>query len=162
MILRSTLKLSQKLKIKSFQDYENKVSAFEEWYGHLFTVNRIQYVLFTNAYSLFSTILPGKGINNISTFINSTNYWLSEVFREEGCENMVGRFITNNSGIIDVCKTNNRGILGSMNDMIFNSKFYLSEYQLTPLEISKRLNEIPYGYLQYKNPLGVIKQMALS
>jgi len=75
---------------------------------------------------------------------------------------MVGRFINTNNGIIDVCKTTNRGILGSMNDMIFHSKFYLSEYQLTLIEISKRLNKMPYSYLKYRNPSAIIKQMALS
>jgi hypothetical protein len=52
-------------------------------------------------------------------------------------------FITNKIEVIDVCKTNNRGILDSMNDMIAHSKFYLSEYQLTPIEIFTSLNQMP-------------------
>lgn len=162
MVLRLTKKLADKLKIKSLPEYDDKVSAFDEWYGHLFTAGRTQYMLFTNAYSLYSTLLPGKGINNIKSFFEMAVYCLSEVLKEEECENMIGRFITNKIEIIDVCKTNNRGILGSMNDMIAHSKFYLLEYKLTPIEISKRLNEMPYSYLNYKDPLAVIKQMALS
>lgn len=162
MIIRATQKLAQKLKIESLQEYDKKVSAFEEWYGHLFSVNRIQYILFTNAYSLYSTIVPGRGTNNLRTFLDLTGYWLSEVLKEEGCENMIGRLFTNNTEIIDVCKTTNRGVLGSMNDMVAQSKFYFSEYQLAPIEISKRLNETPYSYLKYNNPLSVIKQMSLS
>ena len=162
MIIRATQKLAQKLKIKSLQKYDEKVSAFEEWYGHLFSADRIQYILFTNAYSLYSTIVPGRGINNLRSFLDLTGYWLSEVLKEEGRENMIGRLFTNNTEIIDVCKTTNRGVLGSMNDMVAQSKFYISECQLTPIEISKRLNETPYSYLEYNNPLAVIKQMSLS
>lgn len=162
MVLRLTKKLADKLKIKSLPEYDDKVSAFDEWYGHLFTAGRIQYMLFTNAYSLYSTLLPGKGINNIKSFFEMAGYCLSEILKEAECENMSGRFINNKIEIIDVCKTNNRGILGSMNDMIAHSKFYLLEYHLTPVEISTRLNEMPYSYLNYKNPLTVIKQMTLS
>jgi hypothetical protein len=72
------------------------------------------------------------------------------------------RFFTDKIEIIDVCKTNNRGILGSMNDMITHSKFYLTDYKMTPSEISRKLNEMPYSYLKYKNPLDVIKEMSLS
>ena len=56
MILRATKKLAQKLNINSLQDYESKISAFEEWYEHLFTVNKIQFILFINAYSLYSIL----------------------------------------------------------------------------------------------------------
>ena len=162
MIIRATKKLAFKLKIESLQKFEDKVSAFEEWYGHLFTVNRIQYILFTNAYSLFSIVLPGKGINNLRTFRDLTGYWLSEVLKAEGCENMTARLVIHNLDAIDVYATNNRAILGSMNDMMLATKYLISEYQLTPIEISKQLNQTPLSYLKYENPLGVMKKMALS
>jgi hypothetical protein len=46
--------------------------------------------------------------------------------------------------------------------MIFHAKFYLSEYQLSLVETANRLNEIPYSFLKYKNPLDVVKKMALN
>lgn len=102
---------------------------------------------------------PGKGINDIKTFFETAVHSLSEALKKDGFEIMVGRFITDKIEIIDVCKTNNRGILCSMNDMINHSKYYFSDYKMTPLEISRRLNEMPYSYLKYKNPLDVIKEM---
>lgn len=162
MILRATKKLAQKLKIESLQKYEVKVSAFEEWYGHLFTVNRLQYILFTNAYSLFSIVLPGKGINNLRTFMDLTGYWLSEVLKNKGCENMIARLVIYNLDAIDVYATNNRSVLGSMNDMMLAAKYLISEYQITPIELAKQLNQTPLSYLKYENPLDVMKKMALS
>ena len=160
MVLRLTRKLADKLKIKSMLEYDDKVSVFNEWYAHLFTADRTQYILFTNAYSLYAVLFPGKGINDIKTFFERASYGISEVLREDGFENMIGRFITDKIEIIDVCKTNNRGILGSMNDMIAHSKFYFSDYKMAPSEISRRLNEMPYSYLKYKNPSDVIKEMS--
>ena len=162
MVLRVTKKLAQKLKINSLQDFEEKVSAFEEWYGHLFTADRNQYVLLTNAYSLYSVIIPGKGISNLDALIEMAGYWLTEVMKEEGCGELAGRFIPKSAEESEAYKTKDRGVLGSMNDMIFHAKFYLSEYHLPLVETAKRLNEIPYSFLKYKNPLDVVKKMALS
>ena len=162
MVLRLTRKLADKLKLKSLSESDDQVSAFDEWYAHLFIASRTQYMLYTNAYSLYSVLFPGKGINDIKTFFETAIHCLSEALKKDGFEIMVGRFITDKIEIIDVCKTNNRGILGSMNDMIAHSKFYFSDYKMTPLEISKRLNEMPYSYLKYKNPSAVLKEMSLS
>ncbi len=103
MILRATAKLSQKLKIKFLKNYETRVSAFEDWNGHLFAVNRVRYIFFTNAHSLLSATLPGKGISDTKTFIVSTNFWLSGVLRENGCEDFIGRFAVNDDVIVEVC-----------------------------------------------------------
>ncbi len=162
MVLRLTRKLADKIKIKSLPEYNDKVSAFDEWYGHLFIAERAQYILFTNAYSLYSVLFTGKGLNDIKTFFGTAGYCLSKRLENDGFENMVGRFITNKIEIIDVCKTNNRGILGSMNDMVAHSKFYLTHYQMPLIEISRRLNEMPYSYLKYNSPSNMIKEMSLS
>ncbi len=162
MVLRLTRKLADKLKIKSLPEYNDKVSAFDEWYGHLFKVERAQYMLFTNAFSLYSVLFTGKGINDIKTFFETASDRLSEILNNDGFEDMAGRFITNKIEIIDVCKTNNRGILGSINDMVAHCKIYLTEYQMPLIEISRRLNETPFSYLKDNSPSGVIKEMSLS
>jgi len=163
MILRSTKKLAQKLKIKTLSDTEIKISAFEEWYGHLFVENRAQYILLTNAYSLYSVVFPGRGILNLKSFSEISRFWLAEMLTYEGCSNLIGRFVIQDLEVIDTYKTNNRGIVGSMNDMIACAKYYLSEFQMPLLEISVRLNQTPYSYLDnFNHPLNVIKKLALS
>jgi len=161
MILRLTNKLTDKIKIKSLSEYDEGPDI-DEWYGHIFIADRTQYMLFTNAFSLYSVLFPGKGINDIKTFFETAVHSLSETLRKDGFEIMIGRFIAGKNEIIDVCKTNNRGVLGSMNDMISHSKFYFSDYKMTPSEISIRLNEMPYSYLKYKNPKELIREMSLG
>ncbi len=162
MILRFTKKLADKLKIKSPQDCEDEINPFEEWYGHLFTSNRIQYILFTNAYSLYSIVVPAKGILTIRNFMDLTFSSLYEALLNDGLEMAMEKYIIPKTEIIDICKTNNRGILGSMNDMIRLSKFFLAEYDLTLIEISKSLNETPFSYIKYESPLSMIKQLMVN
>jgi hypothetical protein len=162
MILRFTKKLADKLKIKSPKDCEYEVNPFEEWYGHLFTANRIQYILFTNAYSLYSSIIPAKGILTIRDFMDLNFSCLDEVLKNDGLEMIMEKYITPKTEVIEICKTNNRAILGSMNDMINHSKIFLIEYKLPTIEISKRLNETPFSYIKYKRPLSMIKQLLIN
>ena len=132
MILRVTKKLAGRLKINSLTDFNGKVHELEEWYGHLFYCNKVPYILLTNAHSLFSTIIPGKGITDIKK--------LSESLGKE----------------YDIYKTSNRAVVGSMNDMISHTKFYLTNYKMSLSEISNQLNQMPFSYLKYKSPSEMI------
>lgn len=44
-------------------------NPFADWSAGLFLVDRSQYILLTNTKSLYSTVLPGKGITEEKTFI---------------------------------------------------------------------------------------------
>ena len=162
MILRATHKLAKKLNIALLQKYENKCSAFEEWYGNLFTVERKQYILFTNAYSLYSVIMPGKGINSLSKFSDLSGICLSELLKEENCDNLISRLVINPGEIFDVYATNNRSFLSTMNDMVIFAHNYIIDEQPPLIEISKKLNDLIHSSLDYDNPLKALKEMALS
>ncbi|MGB8316519.1 MAG: hypothetical protein WCE54_00240 [Ignavibacteriaceae bacterium] len=159
MTIRLTKKLADKLKIKLSTDYIYELNPIVEWYGHLFIANRIQYILFTNTYSLYSSIIPAKGILTVNKFIEINLSSLYELLKKDGLENVIEKYITPNLGEVNFYKTNNRGVLGSMNDMIFQSKYYLIEYNLSTVEISKRLNETIFGYIKYESPISILKQL---
>ena len=159
MILRFTKKLADKLKITP-KECELEVNPFEEWYAHLFIANRVQYIIFTNAYTLYSVIIPGKGILKIRDFIDAAFSSLEEMLKSDGLE-MFMEYITLRTEIVDVCKTNNRGILGSMNDMIFTAKVFITESELSLTEITKRINDTPLSYINYECPLSALKQLII-
>ena len=159
MTIRLTKKLADKLKIKLAKDYIYELNPIVEWYGHLFIANRIQYILFTNTYSLYSSIIPAKGILTVNKFIEINLSSLYELLKKDGLEIVIEKYITPKLGKVNFYKTNNRGVLGSMNDMIFQSKYYLTEYNLSTVEISKRLNETIFGYIKYERPVSILKQL---
>jgi hypothetical protein len=155
MILRISKKLADKLKIKSLPENENDVPPLDEWYGHLFTAVKTQYIIFTNAFSLYSVIFPGKGLTNTKSLLEAAKFFLDESQKKDGTE----KFIIKNIEYIDICKTNNRSILGSINDMIALSKLYLTEDRLTIIEILDILNQTPYSYLENNSPIKMIKSV---
>jgi hypothetical protein len=132
MILRATKKLATKLNINSLRDFEGQITALEEWYGDSFSVGNLEFILLTNAFSLYSKLIPGKGITDLRIF-------------EEAIANR-----------ILVYKTANRSVVGSMNDMISHTKFYMTNYKMSLSEISDKLNKMPFSYLKYKSPLEMI------
>jgi hypothetical protein len=153
MIIRVTKKLAKKLKINELGDVDYEVHPLAEWYGHLFKAGRLQYIIFTNAYSLYTAVIQGKGITNTRSLLDVSFAYLDQLLRNEGCGEIMGKYITPSSGIIDICKTVNRGVLGSMNDMIFHSRYFLLEEGLTPYELSERINTMIWGYLRTKNSM---------
>ena len=44
-------------------------NPFADWSAGLFLVGRSQYILLTNTRSLYSTVLPGKGVTDEKTFL---------------------------------------------------------------------------------------------
>jgi hypothetical protein len=88
MVIRLTTKLADKIKIKALPEYDEG-SVIDEWYGHMFIADRTQYMIFSNAYSFFSVLFPGKGINDIKTFFETASHNLSETLKKDGYGNMV-------------------------------------------------------------------------
>ncbi len=83
---------------------------------------------------------------------------LDELLKDNNCGIVMDQFITPRTETIKICKTNNRSILGSMNDMINMTKFIFALENSKVKEITKLLNETPFSYLKYETPLSIIKE----
>lgn len=162
MVLRATVKLASKLRIKSLQNYDNRVSAFEHWYGHLFSANKVQYILLTNVYSLYSVVFTAKGVLDLQYFAKTAAINLSELMETQKIGHLTSRFVNDSFYSIEMVKTNDRSIIGSMNDMIHHVEFFINQYKMPLMDISERLNNTPYSLIEHKNPLLVIKNMPLT
>ena len=161
MVFRITQRLAKKINIKSIKNYEQKVSAFEEWYANLFNVGRYKYILITNAYSLYSVIISAKGINDGKSLVSEFNDQLLTTMKKDNLRFLINRFSIKNNTTIDFCKTSSKRILGSMNDMTFLCSYRISE-TMDLLEASRIINKTPFSYLNYQSPLDVIQNMSLS
>jgi hypothetical protein len=161
MIFRLTAKLAKKIGLDPLPvlPCDKDKDPLLEWYAHLFTVQRTQYILVTNTESLYSLIMPGRGITTDRQFYQSFRANLQAFLAGQGYHSKGAMDLPSPDRDASFAKITDRRILGSMNDFIFQSKFRLEEGQLTPLDVSFYLNETPMSYLKYRSPKDVFQQL---
>lgn len=161
MILRLTVKLAQKIGLAPLPDlpYDKGRNPLLDWHAHLFTVQRMQYILATNTASLYSLVMPGRGIATDRQFVQTFSDSLQAFLSGQGQQPTVTGGLPSPDLNAAFAKITDRRILGSMNDFIFQSKIRMGEGQQTPFIVSYYLNETPMSYLQYRSPKEVFQEL---
>lgn len=142
MIFRLSQKLNHKIKVGTLGMLPLDENPLADWSAHLFEATRKQYILLSNTKLLFSTVLPGKGITNTSRFIEDALSGIRELMKAESQEFAHERFIAPVSEPVRFAKALDRSVTGSMNDLINNAAFWLTEADLSPPEVAIKLNDI--------------------
>jgi hypothetical protein len=127
-------------------------NPFIDWTSHLFTAERTQFIIFSHTFSLYSVVLYGKGIIDEDTFIRRSLDTLREFMEDDHRGFLYKRRIAPYTNRIIFSKTTDRRVLGSLNDMIYQAKVRLVEWNLSPNDVSFELNTIPFSMFNYDNP----------
>lgn len=151
MIFRLTQKLAKKLDADLNPCLPVAGNPFHDWHAHIFIADRSQYIIVMNTASLYSLVMPGRGIRDENEFIQATRSLMRDFMTFDGNEFSYNRFILPMTPII-FCKTGDRKILGSMNELVQLAKFDLKEFKLSPFDTAIRLNETPMSALEYGLP----------
>jgi hypothetical protein len=164
MIFRLTQMLTAKIKAGTLGTVPLSENPLADWSAQLFSAARMQYILLSNTKSLYSTLFPAKGINDESDFIDRALASLREALEAKEQGHVYRRFIALASASVQFAKALNRSVTGSMNDLMKHAAFYLVEGELSPLEISSRLNDTPLSELgqgssHYSFPRDVFDEM---
>ena len=162
MIFRLSQKLAKKIKEASSQSLPPDPNPFADWSCHLFTADRTQYILVTNTASLYSVVMYGKGITTDYEFIDRVVECIREFMHYDGQDFIYRKFVAPASGAVRFSKALNRSITGSMNDLVYHAKMWLTERELSPHDTSFKLNEIPFSSLKYQFPREVFKALKVE
>ncbi|MCP3685597.1 MAG: hypothetical protein GY861_23345 [bacterium] len=160
-IIRCTKKLLNELKIKQTEDIGQSY-GIGNWHANLLWIDRRKCVLFTNDQTLFSFLVTGMKKPQFENF--------NEVFRLNLFKNLVNEnlpqkqieYMFNEHSEIQVTKTNNRSVLGSMNELAYQleCRIYddggLGIVDMT--EINREVNRIPMSALGYKFSIGKLHE----
>ena len=159
MLIRFTQKLSKKLKIGHLGNVDCDPGPFLEWYGHLFTAERVQYIVTTEAKSLLSVVMYGRGVTDDNVFLQ---HWLSSI-REYliaiDKRFIFEKFIDPHIGCFTFSKTQSKSILGSMNEMVQIAKAIIPAREMKPFDISHMLNKKSFKKIKYQRPIDAFSNL---
>lgn len=160
MILHVTDKLRKKLHLPALQRVDESTGAHLRWYGNVFTADRAQYILTTNAASLFSVVVFGRGITDDSKYILRFLSALRDHMEDLDLQHIYQQAFVAGAGAVSFAKTIDRSVLGSMNDMVSICRHRLTLDDVSPWDLSKDLNDTPFGAIEYQYPQKVFRGMA--
>lgn len=149
MIFRLSHKLNTKIKAGTLPALPLDENPLADWSAHLFVADRTQYVLLSNTKSLYSTIWFGKGITNVSQFIERALSSIRKFMEDVGRGAAYEQFIAPATAQLRLATALNRSVTGSMNDMTKHAVYWLAIEEISPFEIGSRLKEIPMSALKH-------------
>lgn len=128
------------------------------WSGHCFRIGRIEHIMLMNDASLYTVVMPARGITSIEALLNAFLPLVASIWSENG-----GNFDPANQEVI-VLKRTNRSLIGSMNDAIYTAKAFY-EFKLgekTGQTIEYHLNSVPYKALEFDSPSQLLLKLLLT
>ncbi len=140
MILRLSQKLCSKIKAGALPTMPLDENPFADWSGHLFIVDRTQYILLSNTKSLYSTVMTGQGITNDRRFIERALSSICEFMELDGQAAIYDRCIAPDSGTVHFAKALNRTVTSSMNELVRFATDLLMEDEFSPQAVGFKLN----------------------
>ena len=162
MVLHYTHAMRKKFKVEEVTREEISTLPQLSWYVNFFTANRIQYILTTNAASLFSVLLYKRGMRDDGDYIKEFLSELREHLEDLDMQLIFDRVIANRTGSIVISKTFDRSVLGSMNDMVHAVKILGERDDTTPWDLSKTINTTPYSAIGYMKPVEGFRRLPLA
>ena len=140
MVIHLTKKLQSKLHAPVVAQEHIETSPHLRWYANLFTADRSQYILTTNAASLFSVVLPKRGLTHDGVYIARFLDALREHMEDAGFELIYQRCVAPYTGAITLAKSEDRSVMGSMNDIINTCTFMLEDGDISVYGLSREIN----------------------
>ena len=149
MIFRITQKLAKKIDEAPEAALPPEDNPFRDWHATLFTADRYQYILWMNTPSLYAIISRGANIGDSTSFIRRFEAALSASFGERE-KFIFNAHISPSLHSFVFSKISDRSTLGSMNELVYQARFHLSEEGLSAWDTTDRINEIPMKALGYQ------------
>jgi len=149
--IRCTKKLLDELKIKTLDSSESS-DEFGSWHANLLRIDRRKCVLFTHDKTLYTFYIPGLTKPHFQNF--------NEVFRQNLFKNLIAEelpqkhieIFLDDIREIKIAKTNNRSVLGSMNDLTFQLKYRVADegglLNADATKLKYALNRIPMSAIE--------------
>jgi hypothetical protein len=147
-VLRCTKKLLKELKTVGSAGV-HPAGPLGGWHANLLRIDRRKCVLFTQNATLFSFLVPGLKKPHYENFLEVFRQSLfKRLLHEEIPQRQIEAILDEHREIV-IAKTNNRSVLGSMNDLAFQLRYQIVAQggleNVDLYELNRYLNRIPMG-----------------
>jgi hypothetical protein len=159
MIVRVSAKLGKKIRLGYEQSLPPSPNPFLDWSADLFTANRTQYIIVTNNATLYTMVMFGRGMPDASRFLQGALAEMRHRLESDGFSSALQQIIGPAASRIAIAKRQDRRVIGSMNDLIFQARIRLISGDTSPSETSRYLNRTPMSYIDYSNPRAAFRSM---
>jgi len=156
MIIRCTQKLLSELKTKPTNE-ENPRDPFWSWHANIFHIERRKCVLVTNDITLFTMFIPALKKPDFQTFyFIFVQHLFKNLLHEEIPQSQI-EIVLSECKEIQYKKTNNRSVLGSMNDQKYQLEYIIQAEgglaRTNIYELNHKLNRNILSAIDYKYPI---------
>jgi len=160
MIFRITQKLAQKIKVVPVSALPPHDNPLLDWTANLFMVSRWQCIILTNSASLYSVVFPGKGVPDEQAFVEQSMKALRDNMALDGIMDIFDTKIAPDLDSVNFCKTGDRRVLGSMNELAFQAKMDFLHMGRPPQLVNHGLNRTLLSPLKGQYPIEVLVALA--
>ena len=149
---RCTQKMFDELRIFRKSVGEPEDGFLGSWFAHIFKIGRKKCVLFMNDQTLYTVLLYGMKKKDFENLNRRFVSGLTANLLQDGFPSEVVASVGMACHPMAWGKTNNRSVLGSMNDLIFVCKVMAErrdlELEVELLELNQGLNKTPMSSLK--------------
>lgn len=160
MIFRPTQRLCTKIKSGPLSEAPRHDNPYADWSARLFSADHTQYVLLTNTASLYSVLMPGRGITQEMAFLDRAIQAMRHYMQDDGLILLFSNFIVPVTKTASFHKPLSRSITGSMNELAAEAKYFLSSGEYSLWDVTDRLNDRPHASLKFKFSREAFKELA--
>ena len=161
-LIRCTKKLQKEMGLTK-EDVQTEAAApsfLGSWHANLLFIDRKKCVLFTNDKTLFNFVVLDVRKAELRKLDVLFRRYLQTVLAEEAMAESVRQRILSEYTTIAYANTNNRKVLGSMNDLAYQYKYAILEnggvHSAMVPSLIKQFNRMPMGMLNYQYPIDAL------
>ncbi|WP_049722974.1 DUF6933 domain-containing protein [Gilvimarinus polysaccharolyticus] len=165
LIFRNTQKVSKEIGLKKgdIVDTDNE-GYLGSWFCNIVTVNHRKCLIFCHSTTLYCFWVPAVKKKDFSNIIELFLKNLALNLKSEGIAEVTIENLLNEYDSPLFSKTNNRSVLGSMNDYAYLFEAYVEP--LGPagcdiLAVNKKINTAPMSALKYSSGINEMKRLLM-
>ena len=165
IVFRNTGEIAKELGLRKPDITETEDEGyFGSWFCNVVTVNRRKCLIFCHATTLYSFFVPCVTKKEFANFFEVFQINLSANLEYEGINPTVIRNLLCHYQEVVLSKTNNRSVLGSMNDYCYLFGAYVEPggpQDCDILAVNQKINTAPMSALKYSSGVKEMKRMLM-